>query len=141
MLRFLQHHFQRPLEHIDLRLEGLDTGDLDAEDRDLALEIAHALVEGVEFTHGYLLTPFTALGGWKLDLAVLPTPAGRRTVAALSFEPAPGMAKPLGLPARERLLFDGAFVYLAKGPTVRLWLELTADGARPATQPKLPIIR
>jgi hypothetical protein len=139
MLHFLQHHFQRPLEHIDMRLEGVD--ELPEEERELALEVAYALVEGVEFTHGYLLAPFTALGHWALELAQLPTPAGRRTVAALAFEPAPGMAKPLGLPAKERLIFDGAFVYLAKGGPPRLWLELTADGALPVSRPKLPIVR
>jgi hypothetical protein len=136
MLRFLQHHFQRPLEHIDMRLEGVD--ELPAEDRELALEIAHALIEGVEFIHGYLMTPFTALGHWQLEVARLPTPAGMRTVAALAFEPAAGMARPLGLPAKERLVFDGAFVYMAKGQVAKLWVELTAEGALLPTKPKLP---
>ena len=122
-----------------MRLEGVDA--LREDDRELALEIAHALVEGVEFTHGYLLTPFTALGHWKLDVLPLPTPAGRRTVAALAFAPAPGMAKPLGLLAKDRLLFDGAFVYLSKGSHAKLWLELTAEGALPLDRPKLPIVR
>ncbi len=139
MLRFLQHHFQRPLEHLDLRLEGVD--ELRGEERELALEVGHALAEGIEFTHGYVLAPFTALGHWKLELVPLPTPAGERTVAALAFEPAPGMAKPLGLPARDRLLFDGAFAYLAKGGKARLWLEVAAEGAVPLDRPRLPIIR
>jgi hypothetical protein len=138
MLRFLQHHFQRPLEHIDMRLENID--ELSEDERELALETAHALVEGVEFTHGYLLLPFAALGHWKLELASLPTPAGPKTVAALAFEAAAGMARALGLPARQRLLFDGAFLYLASGSKISLWLELTAEGAVPLQQPKLPIV-
>jgi len=138
MLRFLQHHFQRGLEHADFRLDGAD--ELDGDVREVALEVAHALCEALEYTHGWLLEAFTALGRWTLELRELPTPGGTRTVAALVFEPAAGMARPLGLPARSLLVFDGAYAYLIRGERPELWVEVTAEGPRPPAKARLPIV-
>ncbi len=138
MLRFLQHHLQRSLEHATLRLEGVD--EAEGEDRDVQLEVGHALVEGLEFAHGWLLDPFSALGRWEPELAHVPAPGGSRTVAALGFSPAPGMARPLGLPPRERLIFDGVNAYLVRGDRARLWLEVGPDGPRAVSSGKLPIV-
>ncbi|MHB8420520.1 MAG: hypothetical protein ACYDCL_20800 [Myxococcales bacterium] len=138
MLRFLQHHFQRALEHADIRLEGTD--ELEGDARDLALEVAHALCEGLEYTHGWLLEPFGALGRWRLAVRPLPTPGGLRTVAALVFEAAAGMARPLGLPARSQLCFDGAYAYLVRGERPELWVEVTAEGPQPLSRARLPIV-
>ncbi|MHB1846080.1 MAG: hypothetical protein ACYCWW_14740 [Deltaproteobacteria bacterium] len=138
VLRFLGHELGRGLEHVDLRLEGVD--ELEGEERELALEVGLALLEGLEYGRGYLLEPFAVLGRFELELAQLPTPAGRRTVAALSFVPAPGMARPLGLPPRARLYFDGAYGYLVERGAARLWAEVSAEGPRDPSRPRLPIV-
>ena len=139
MLRFLQHELQRSLEHVDLRLEGVD--DLEDEDRELTLETCHALLEGIEYSRGYLLEPFAALGTWSLEIASLPAPGGSRSLAALAFRPAKGMARPLGLPARATVLFDGVFAYLVQGDGAALWAEVTGEGTQPASRPRLPVVR
>jgi hypothetical protein len=138
MLRFLQHHFQRGLEHASFRLDGID--ELDEDAREVALEVAHSLCEGLEYTHGWLLTAFTALGRWSVEVRSLPAPGGRRTLAALAFEPAPGMAKPLGLPARTAVAFDGIYAYLVTGKTAQLWAEVTAEGPREPSRGRLPVV-
>ncbi len=138
LLRFLQHHFQRGLEHATLRLEGVE--ELADEEREVTLEVAHALCEALEYSHGWLLEAFTALGHFALELRELPAPGGARTVAALAFEPAPGMARPLGLPARSTLLFDGIHAYLVRAGRAELWAEIAAEGPRPPARARLPIV-
>ena len=138
LLRFLGHELARPLEHVDLRLEGFD--ELQGDEREVAAEVALALLEGIEFDRGYLFDPLSVLGAFEIDLVRLPTPAGDRTVAAVSFSPASGMSRPLGLPPRARLLFDGVHAYLEIGGRARLWAEVTAEGPRAPAGSRLPIV-
>ena len=85
LLRFLRHELERSLEHADLHLEGID--ELDAEGRERAMEVGHAMVEGIEFTRGYILDAFSALGEIRAEVVELPTPGGERTVAVLRLAP------------------------------------------------------
>lgn len=140
MLRFLRHEFERELEHADLQLEGVD--ELDLEGRELALEVGHALLEGLEFNRGYILEAFAALGELSTACRLLPTPGGERTVAALTLVPAPAALPTLGLHPGEAVVFDGIFAYLQDDHgDCRVWAEI---GERPETPPargKLPLLK
>jgi hypothetical protein len=139
LLRFLRHELERSLEHADLHLEGID--ELDAEGRDRAAEVGTALLEGIEFTRGYVLDAFAALGEIKPEYAEMPTPGGQRTVAVLRLAPREAARACLGLRAGEEVLFDGVFAYLqdARG-TRKAWAEI-ADHPVPIVAGKLPIVR
>jgi len=137
VLRFLQHELAQWLEHVDLRLEDLE--DLDPEGREVALEVAHALLEALELTKGYELDAFAALGELKPDIVELPAPAGVRTLAVLRFTPAGEATALLGLGADAQLLFDGVFAYLEEGGhPPRLWVEVGESG--PIRPSKLPVV-
>jgi hypothetical protein len=143
LLRFLRHEFERELEHADLRLEGVD--ELDLEGRELALEIGHALLEGLEFNRGYILEAFAALGELRPECRRLPTPGGERTVAVLTLSPAEHARQALGLTNGEKVVFDGVFAYLEDAHAdCRLWAEIgdqaiLADES--AARGKLPLVR
>ncbi len=143
MLRFLRHEFERELEHADLRLEGVD--ELDLEGRELALEVGHALLEGLEFNRGYILEAFAALGELRAECKRLPTPGGERTVAVLTLLPAEVARPALGLADGEKVIFDGVFAYLEDAhDDCRLWAEIgdqavLVDGF--STRGKLPLVK
>jgi hypothetical protein len=143
LLRFLRHEFERELEHVDLRLEGID--ELDLEGRELALEVGHALLEALEFNRGYILEAFAALGELRPECKRLPTPGGERTVAVLTLSPSAHACQALGLTSGQRVGFDGVFAYLLDPhDNFRLWAEIgdqpiLADGS--AARGKLPLVR
>ena len=143
MLRFLRHEFERELEFVDVQLEGVD--ELDLEGRELALEVGHALLEGLEFNRGYVLEAFAALGELRAEHRLLPTPGGQRTIAVLTLVPAHDALETLGLGAGEKVVFDGVFAYLQDTHgDCRLWAEigdqpLPADGT--GSPGKLPLVR
>jgi hypothetical protein len=137
LLRFLQHELAQWLEHVDLRLEGID--DLDAEGREVALEVAHALLEALEFTKGYVLDAFAVLGEIKTDIIELPSPGGERTLAVLRLTPTSEAQPLLGLLPDEQILFDGVFTYRERdGLPPKLWLEIGETG--PIRPSKLPVV-
>ena len=140
LMRFLRHEFERALEHADMHLEGAD--ELDLEGSNLALEVGQALLEGLEFTRGYLLDAFAALGVLRAECTRLPTPGGERTVAALALTPRPLALAALGLRTGEEVLFDGVFAYLqdARGQRM-LWAEIGDQPAPVAPPGKLPVLR
>jgi len=140
MLRFLRHEFERELEYADIRLEGVD--ELDLEGRELALETGTALLEGLEFSRGYILEAFAALGVIRAEHKLLPTPGGVRTVAALTLVPAADALRALGLSDAEKVIFDGVFAYLedAHGDC-RLWAEIGDQPIPPEPPAKLPLAR
>jgi hypothetical protein len=137
LLRLLQHEFAQGLEHVDLRLEDLE--DLDPEGREVALEVAHALLEALELSKGYLLDALVLLGTLKPEIAELPAPAGERTLAVLSLTPNDEAGALLGLLPRERLFFDGVYAYLEHdGTEPRLWMEVGENG--PIKPSRLPVV-
>jgi hypothetical protein len=137
VLRLLQHELAQGLEHVDLRLEDIE--DLDADGREVALEVAHALLEALELTKGYLLDALVVLGALKLEIAELPSPGGERTLAAVSLTPSEESRALLGLAEQERLFFDGVFTYLERnGAPPELWLEVGDSG--PVKPSRLPVV-
>ncbi len=137
LLRFLQHELALFLEHVDLRLEDIE--DLDAEGREVALEVAHALLEALETTKGYLLDALVAFGSFKAEIAELPAPAGMRTLAVVSLTPADDARALLGMAEHERLFFDGVFAYLERdGAAPELWVEVGENG--PVKPSRLPVV-
>jgi hypothetical protein len=144
LLRFLRHELERSLEHADLHLEGLD--ELDVEGKERAGEVGDALLEGIEFTQGYLLDAFAALGDLRPERAEMPTPGGQRTVAVIRLRPHENARDCLGLGAGEEVLFDGIFAYLqdARGGC-RAWMEIGDQPLPVATggpgPGKLPVVR
>jgi len=137
VLRFLQHELSQWLEHVDLRLEDIE--DLDAEGREVTMEVAHALLEALELTKGYLLDAFAILGTIKPEITELPAPAGMRTLASLCLVPSDDARALLGLNANERLFFDGVFAYLERdGAPPTLWVEVADAG--PIRPSRLPVV-
>jgi hypothetical protein len=137
VLRFLQHEFAQWLEHVDLRLEDLE--DLDAEGREVTLEVTHALLEALEFTKGYVLNAFSLIGTLKPEITELPSPAGERTLAVLRLAPTEEARPLLGLAADEQLLFDGVFTYLERNALPpKLWMEVGETG--PIRPSRLPVV-
>jgi len=140
LLRFLRHEFERELEYVDVQLEGVD--ELDLEGRELALEVGHALLEGLEFNRGYILEAFTALGELRCECRLLPTPGGERTVAALTLAPAAVALPALGLIAGEAVAFDGVFAYHQDSHgNHRLWAEIGEQPQAPPSPGKLPLVK
>jgi hypothetical protein len=137
LLRFLQHELSQWLEHVDLRLENLE--DLDAEGREVALEVAHALLEALELTKGFMLDAFAVVGALKPEIRELPSPSGERTLAVLRLTPAEEARSLLGLGPDEQLLFDGVFTYLERGALPpKLWMEVGETG--PIRPSRLPVV-
>jgi len=144
LLRFLRHEFERELEHVDLRLEGVD--ELDLEGRELALEVGNALLEGLEFNRGYILEAFAALGDLRPAHRQLPTPGGQRTVAVLTLSPAALAREALGLAEGEKVVFDGVFAYREDTHgDCRLWAEIgdqpIMNSETPDRAGKLPLLK
>jgi hypothetical protein len=137
LLRFLQHELAQWLEHVDLRLEGIE--ELDAEGREVALEVSHALLEAMELTKGYVLDAFTLVCVAKAEIAEMPSPAGERTLAVLRLTPAENARALMGLGPDEQILFDGVFTYLERSALPpKLWMEVGETG--PIRPSKLPVV-